>query len=67
MQIAEGATQAGSVLNTAITPQILKEGKEFLDIFSEEEARQLLPNKASNHAIELIGELLHRPLYNLLN
>ncbi len=55
-----------SIYAIVITPTILKELKDYIDIFSAEDTGKLLLNKVDNYIINIEGEPLYSLLYNLL-
>jgi len=55
-----------SIYAAVVTPTILKELKDYIDVFSAEDTGKLLLNKVDNYAIDIDGEPLYSLLYNLL-
>jgi len=55
-----------SIHAVVVIPTILKELKDYIDIFSAEDTGKLLLNKVDNYIINIDGDPLYSLLYNLL-
>src|SRR5438034_6897758 len=54
------------MMQLSTEPELPPEYKEFQDVFSEEEMNKLAPRGQQDHTIEIDGEPLYGPIYNLL-
>ncbi len=55
-----------SIYAVVVTPTILKELKDHIDVFSAEDIGKLLLNKVDNYIINIDRDPLYSLLYNLL-
>ena len=67
VKIGAMKVQENHIRNDSVTLPILKELKEFQNVFLVEEAKKLSFHYRGDYAIEIISDPSYKPLYNLSN